>query len=853
MSIFKNRIRDGFDNVSQKTIDPTEIFKTLIHQEGYDYLRDIQKEFLQNWHEIRNQRDVVGILNTGAGKTLIGQLLLLSKLNENIGPAVYLCPDNQLVSQAVQQAKIHNIPVVTIEKNQNSSQPVEFPLEFINGQAILITTFERMFNGKSIFGVEGYGHRPIQEIGALVIDDAHSCIKKARQQSTIYIEREHIAYDKLFQLFTDSIREQGEGAYIAITAGESSVSRLVPYWAWRQQKDNVMTVLKRLYEQDDQVTRYTWGLIGDDISKSQCFISGTHIEITPMQIPIQKIPAFYNAKHRYVLSATFNNNTDLITEFGIDKEAVAKPLEIENQGDAGERLIIAPKRYYTELNDEMMRPIIAEYANDYNVVVIVPSKQKAKEWEEFSATFVDKENISMATELLRKSQGNLMVFINRYDGVDLAGDSCRLLVLDGLPKVQTAREWYISTVREGSPFINAQIAQTIEQGLGRAVRSGSDYCSVFILDSALLNFIGIDKNRSFFASATRKQLDFGLELLGEYKPKSIEEALEEIYGAVEACLTRDSEWRKFHKDMILNAQLEYKDKEVSTKLLDIADTERTALLKYRDDYNEDACKMIQNLISTNNDSINHSDEAWYFQIGATIMNSVNPVNANDMQVKARSLSSKVLKPQNHIYSKLTKTKGQQAELIVQWLKQYSNSTDVVIRIESLYSNLIYSPNVDSIAFQKSVYQIGEFLGFTSQMPEEDEGDGPDNLWRLENGVNLIIEVKNMSTNEKISRSEVAQLLHSIQWHADKYGFEQKYVPIIMHRGSNCFENVHPSSDSRVMSITLLNQFKDALSQFTKSLAVKSPQSWTTDQIFNLLSTYSLTYSRFVEKYTEALH
>src|SRR5690625_5777143 len=112
-----------------------------------------------------------------------------------------------------------------------------------------------------------------------------------------------------------------------------------------------------------------------------------------------------------------------------------------------------------------------------------------------------------------------MVFLNRYDGIDLAGDSCRILVLDGLPNVQTVMERYISIVREGAPFINAQIAQTVEQGLGRSVRSGSDYCSVFILDTALMNFIGIDKNRSFFASTTKKQLDFGLELFVMLKPR----------------------------------------------------------------------------------------------------------------------------------------------------------------------------------------------------------------------------------------------------------------------------------------------------------------------------------------------
>jgi DEAD/DEAH box helicase/Helicase C-terminal domain len=845
MSLFKNRIRGGNSGLPQKPTDPTEIFKTLIHQEGYDYLRDIQKDFLKLWHSKRQQRDLVGILNTGAGKTLIGQLMLLSKMNEGVGPVVYLCPDKQLVEQAIEQAAIHNIPVVTII--QEPGQAAEFPVEFLNGKAILVTTFERMFNGRSIFGVDGYGSRPIQEIGALVIDDAHSCIKKARQQSTIIFERDHPAYSKLYKLFESSIREQGEGALTAIKSGDSTVSRIVPYWVWRQHKDSVFSILQKLYEDNDDSVFFTWGIIGDELSKCQCYISGSQIEITPLQIPVQRIPSFFNAKHRLILSATFNNSTDLITELGIEKDSVVTPLEVDNQGDAGERLIIAPKRYFSDLTDEMMRPIIAKYAETHNVVVIVPNSGKAKAWAKYNPTLVDKNNILAATQTLRESQGNLMVFLNRYDGVDLAGDSCRILVLDGKPSAYSARERYISIVREGSPFLNVQTAQTIEQGLGRAVRSGSDHCAVFILDNSLLNFIGVDANRSFFNPATRSQIDFGLELFGDQKPTSCEEALKEIYGAVEACLTGDPEWRQFHKDMILNAEPD--DKSSTSHLLDIAETERMGLKKYRDDFYEDACGVIRDIMCTHKDSMSNIDEAYYLQIGATLLDSLHPVGAADMQVKAKSLSSKVLKPQAHTYSKLTKVKGRQADIILKWLKQYSNGTDVVIAIENLYADLIYSPDVDSHAFEKSVHQIGDFLGFTSQMPEEDEGDGPDNLWRMENGVNLIIEAKNNSTNERVSRSEVEQLLHSIQWHSDKYGSEQEYIPIMLHRGKKSFENAHPSDDSRVMHEALIKQLKDALLNLAKSLSQKPPQFWTIAEVHMLLSTNSLLFSQIVDKYT----
>ncbi|WP_242491483.1 DEAD/DEAH box helicase [Holzapfeliella floricola] len=69
----------------KKKTNPIEIFNSLNHKMGYEYLRDIQATFLKEWYLSREERDVVGIANTGSGKTLIGLLMLYSKMNEGIG------------------------------------------------------------------------------------------------------------------------------------------------------------------------------------------------------------------------------------------------------------------------------------------------------------------------------------------------------------------------------------------------------------------------------------------------------------------------------------------------------------------------------------------------------------------------------------------------------------------------------------------------------------------------------------------------------------------------------------------------------------------------------------------------
>ena len=56
---------------SEKLVNPIKIFDKLTKEEGYGYLRSNQVDFLEKWFNKRKEENIVGILNTGAGKTLI--------------------------------------------------------------------------------------------------------------------------------------------------------------------------------------------------------------------------------------------------------------------------------------------------------------------------------------------------------------------------------------------------------------------------------------------------------------------------------------------------------------------------------------------------------------------------------------------------------------------------------------------------------------------------------------------------------------------------------------------------------------------------------------------------------------
>ena len=135
--------------LQSKTVEiktnPIEIYKDLDRSAGTGPLRPAQVKILEKWYEeVRTNKDVVIKLHTGEGKTLIGLLILFSKLNLNQGPCLYVCPNNYLVTQVAKEAEKFGIPHCTMTTT-------EIPDDFISGKKVLIITIQKLFNGKTVF------------------------------------------------------------------------------------------------------------------------------------------------------------------------------------------------------------------------------------------------------------------------------------------------------------------------------------------------------------------------------------------------------------------------------------------------------------------------------------------------------------------------------------------------------------------------------------------------------------------------------------------------------------------------------------------------------------------------------
>ena len=206
-------------------IEPRQLFQTLQRDAQHEYLRDVQGDVLDEWFGRRNERDLVIKMTTGSGKTLVGLVLLWSRLKEGKGPALYLCPNTYLVSQVRREADKMGIKHVDFEGDNR------FPTEFHDSTAILITTVQKLFNGLSVFHVAG---RPDPvNVGTILVDDAHACINIAREQFTASFDNDSVVGKRMLSFFEGALKQQAVGIYADLARGEPSAYIRVPYWAWQ--------------------------------------------------------------------------------------------------------------------------------------------------------------------------------------------------------------------------------------------------------------------------------------------------------------------------------------------------------------------------------------------------------------------------------------------------------------------------------------------------------------------------------------------------------------------------------------------------------------------------------------------
>lgn len=824
----------------EKKTDPIEIYDSLDRRSIAGPLRPAQYNILERWYKSRiNERDLIIKLHTGEGKTLIGLLILLSKLNANKGPCLFVCPNKYLVEQVKKDAEKFGINYCSIGSDN------ALPNDFIDGKRILITHVQKVFNGKTIFGLgQYYAH-----IENVILDDSHACIDSIRDSFTIKINRDNQVYKEVFDLFRDALTEQGEGTFLEIENGDYNSFLPIPYWNWIDKSEEILQILSQ--HREDTSIAFAWPFIKDNIRDCTAFVSGQTLEISPAHIPIEKFSSFHRASQRILMSATTQDDSFSIKGLGFSINAVKNPLHIPDQVWSGEKMILIPSL----IDDSLDRlNIINTFApprkRNYGVACLVASFAKARIYSELGALMPDAEKIISVVNNLKKGHfEKTVIFSNRYDGIDLPDETCRILVIDGRPYFNSLADRYEESNRINSDVTNIKIAQKIEQGLGRSVRGEKDYCVIFIIGADLVKFIKSSRTNKYFSPQTKKQIEIGLEIaelaVDELSEKN--KPFDALKSLVSQSLQRDEGWKEFYKEEMNKIKIS----DLRNTLYDTLILEREASILNHSGDCEKASNIIQKIID--NHCEDDIDRGWYLQQMARYKYLQSKVDSNTYQKAAFLKNRELLKPREGIvYKKLEFINENRIQRIIARIKAYNSYQELMLSVESVLADLEFGTSAEK--FESAVAELGAFLGFLSERPDKEIKKGPDNLWCGVSNQYFIFECKSEVNIERqeINKHEASQMNTHCGWFENQYG-DASVKRIMIIPTKNLSYHADFTHEVEIMRRGTLKTLRNNVKSFFKEFSKYELDSLTDTKIQEFIDTHELDIHSLKSLYSEKFY
>ncbi|MGY3712295.1 DEAD/DEAH box helicase [Lactococcus petauri] len=831
------------------SVEPRDIFMSLPQKDKkYSYPRDVQTEVWKQWYDKRKLKNNIVKMNTGSGKTVVGLMILQSCLDEGVGPAVYVVPDSYLVQQVCDEAKKLGIKVAHDEYDETGKRLTkgEENYQFLTGKAILVINIHKLVNGKSIFGMRTNGNNI--EIGSIILDDVHSCLDVIQKQYTISIGADHGIYMKLLEIFGKYPHVSDSQAFLDIKNKRNPQKNyLVPFWIWQSESAAIYDLLTNVEYQNDIFNLFNFPLMREYIKTMNCVISEQGIELSLNGIPIDKISSFENAKRRIFMSATLSDDGALISAAGLKETDLSNIITPEKADDIGERLILFPKLINSSLIDTQVKQKIVQLSENQNVVIIVPSYRRLEFWDNVPSKQVlsNKENnIEEGIKRLKTGEyKGLTILVNKYDGIDLPDEACRILVLDGLPTLQREYDTAIQGINPNDSRILSEQIQKIEQGMGRGVRSNSDFCTVILMGDKLSNVLANQKGEQFFSSATQKQYELSKQVWEQLLEEEARPDIETIFSLADYSLNRESEWVSISKDILNDLEYE-KSPRINTQMIAFREAFESEKIE---DYN----RAFSSLENEKNRTDNDKTKGFLMQRMAEYKNLSNPVEAQQILLSARKLNPMVLRPEEGIQiEKMRVSPNGQASTIVRYAEEHELGPDnYVFKADNELVDFIFS-DADAKKFEAALDNIAKMLGFTSQRPEVlYGGKAPDNLIALGNGEYAVIECKSRTTSEKISKKDCSQLLSAVQWFRNHYlDTDLKIYPIIIHNSCIFSTDANPNPDFRIMTPKLLEKFSGVIKDFSITVSQNNVFG-NANEVEKQLKHFKLLGSQIIENYT----
>jgi hypothetical protein len=778
----------------ERLIDPIAIFQRLrVTDASINDLWLAQGDALREWHKKRNETDVAISLNTGAGKTLVGLLIGQSLVNEMRSTVIYACSSIQLVLQTAKKAEGYGLPSTTYVRGEFSNDLSA------KGEAVCLTTYQALFNGKSRFFNK--------EIAGIVFDDAHTAEHLLRDHFSLRISKERFdqAYSAIANEFSDYFHAVGlSSSFDEVVGGTSNRLLLAPPFEVRRVQSAILKYLHDSPVSEDDTTTFAWAHLKDRIDLCAFIISSTEITITPAFIPVRTLPYFSSAVRRVYLSATLSALDVFARTFG------RKPsLQIAPTTTAGEceRMILIPGKAAGTSDD---LEVTKNAVRPHKTLILVPSYARAKQWSDVAEP-PPREIATEAIEDFKQAKGTEKLLLTaRYDGVDLPGDMCRVVVIDDLPSGIGPLERFLWEYLKFSNTLRTAIASRVVQSFGRISRGMSDHGVALISGGNLVEWLQVPKNLASLPHFLQKQLQLGFQMSGELSSDQIPES-------ISSCLNRDRGWVDAYEHFMREAGHEGDMPEPATVAeLALAEAKFAQDLWHRD-YTSAALHLQKTLDDARDFSA--STACWHklwlgyvldcggdsetaatlYQQAHTGMRNIPPLRPDASVAKLPPQAVIVARQFEHIGGGVRVPKTFDRDL------HYLNGTGTIAQTE------------------EALRCLGQYLGFDATRPEKEHGTGPDFMWIFPDKTALCADAKTGKGKDSAPcyrKEDLGQLSDHVQWVRDNAQVE-KIIPAFVGPEVGASGSANPPPEVKVAALEKFHAIGEIMKGVYRDIAANS--------------------------------
>lgn len=348
-----------------------ETFNSLDRQVTHVEPRPSQLKIFEQLDANSNKRDLVVKLNTGGGKTTTGLIYLKHKMQSRGEPGVYLVPTVQLAEQVIEEGRRVGVQVCLWAGGEKYP-----PEEALSGKSVIVCTYDKFFNGRSTFARSDVRLIP----GAIVLDDVHAGIEVVRQSFSAVLPLE--VRGELLKILEADLKALEPANWTRIQDHPDGLLE-VPHWVITSHIDSIRRVLSKHAAEGDLA--FAWTYLSATLELCRIVISGDSASIAIDPPALQLVQHYSGAAHRLFMSASIQDGAALIRELDCDPEAAIAPIDIPGEGSVGERMVIVPSLADPDFSREQLAEAVLGFVATTNVVVLVPSFQAAKFWEERGA------------------------------------------------------------------------------------------------------------------------------------------------------------------------------------------------------------------------------------------------------------------------------------------------------------------------------------------------------------------------------------------------------------------------------------------------------------------------------------